>query len=96
MRIKPDEYEVCSVKSLSEIISSAINLKKNCEMLLEYEDAIRGSINQAQQDFDTSNYEKVYETINSFKSKVIDFENELNELVDSVKEYANDKEFRWS
>lgn len=96
MRIKPDEYEVCNVKSLSEIVSAAINLKKNCEMLLEYEEDIRGSINQAQQYFDTSNYEKVYETINSFKSKVLGFENELNELVDSVKEYVDDKVSRWS
>ena len=89
-------YEVCDVKSLSELSSGANDLKNICKGLLEQEDDIRASVLEAQQNFNTANYDKVYAAIDDFKKRVSNFELEVDELIASVKEYAEDKENRWS
>lgn len=94
MKISLD-YEICKVNSLSEISSGANELKDVCNELLEQEDDIRASVGEAQQNFDTANYDKVYAAIDDFKKRVSSFESEVKELIASVKEYADDKEIRW-
>lgn len=95
MKISLD-YDGYDIKSLSEIFSGVTALQKKCKILLECEEDIRAQIDQAKIDFDTANYDKAYEAIDSFKTRITNFSDELDELAKSVNDYAEDKERRWS
>ncbi len=94
MKINLD-YDGYDIKSLSEIHSGAATLQKRCEILLECEEDMRAQIDQAKIDFDTANYDKVYEVMNSFKKKVAEFSEDLKDLIESVEAYREDIERRW-
>lgn len=96
MRIKTtDENGGYKVLDIDEIESGALDISKKIETLEEYGDCIRQQVNIAKHDFDTANYDRVYETIDRYRGRLSSFQDEMSELLNSVKEYQEDKHRRW-
>lgn len=97
MRINPtDSNGGYNVANLDGISSGASDIAVKCNSLIECGNDMKSQVETANQDFDTVNYDRVYEHLNSYLQNANDFFEEISELVNSVKEYEDDKLRRWS
>lgn len=97
MRINPtDSNGGYNVVNLEGIISGASEIAVKCNSLIECGNDMQVQVKVANQDFDTINYDRVYEYLNSYLENANQFFEEAKELVGSVKEYEEDKLRRWS
>lgn len=83
------------VIDLVAIEDGAMAIKKNIEELLSLGDDIRVSADVAHEDFDTANFDRVYAAIDSYRKRLLAFEDEIVELIRSVNDYQEDKHDRW-
>lgn len=94
MKINLD-YDGYDIKSLNAICEGVEELRRSRARLQEFETDIRAQIDRAHQDFETVNYDRTYETLNAFRAKLFAFDQEMKELSQSVREFAEDIDRRW-
>lgn len=83
------------VVNIDEIENGAIYIKKIVDELSACGDDIKASVDIANADFDTANYDRVYSAIDSYKKRLANFNDEIVELIQSVNAYQEDKHDRW-
>jgi hypothetical protein len=84
------------VTDLIAIEDGAVAIKKNVDELQSLGNEIRVSVDVAHEDFDTANFNRVYEAIASYQKRLSNFNDEIVELIHSVNEYQEDKQERWN
>ena len=88
--------ESYNIKALSEIGASVIALNQQCQLLEALGQFVKVKLASAATEFDSINYERTQEAVDSYIKKSTVAQAELAELADSVKAFQEKISHIWS
>ena len=84
------------IKSLSDIYSTAEELRGQCRDLRSFGELMTRKAKDAHEYFDTINYERMKEALESFLKKMESAQEEFDELLRSCRQFAEKISELWS